>query len=441
MSLEEIREQNKRLVVETALEVFTRQGAGNTTVADISRACGLTERSIYRYYKTKVDLIQAAVYLYYDNMTREADRRGREMCRPGMTGLEQIHRMLRFYSHMYLEYPDQIRFCADAEVILSRAGRERDDVHWPPEQFERSDSPLVRAIRQGLADGSVVRIKNVPRRAAGPDLRHLFMGSEGNIGFVTEVTVKLFKRYPENWMGAFGIDSVKAGLDAIKEIMQDGYRPAVVRLHDAVEAEMTYKKFINEGESILLFVCEGPESIRNATGAAIMEIVQKHGGRPLGEKPVELWYQVRNDTCDDLYRANKQGLLRDTCEISGNWSDIYSIYENVLKRFPQEIEDVVQISAHSSHSYQTGTNMYFVFSWKGAKDLAKSEQQYDTAMGIIMEETLRFGGSICHHHGVGKYRTKWMDQEHGSSYQMMYTLKDAFDPNGIMNTGTFLPKR
>ena len=164
MSLEEIREQNKRLVVETALEVFTRQGAGNTTVADISRACGLTERSIYRYYKTKVDLIQAAVYLYYDNMTREADRRGREMCRPGMTGLEQIHRMLRFYSHMYLEYPDQIRFCADAEVILSRAGRERDDVHWPPEQFERSDSPLVRAIRQGLADGSVsprVDVKNL----------------------------------------------------------------------------------------------------------------------------------------------------------------------------------------------------------------------------------------------------------------------------------------
>ena len=105
MSLEEIREQNKRLVVETALEVFTRQGAGNTTVADISRACGLTERSIYRYYKTKVDLIQAAVYLYYDNMTREADRRGREMCRPGMTGLEQIHRMLRFYSHMYLSTP------------------------------------------------------------------------------------------------------------------------------------------------------------------------------------------------------------------------------------------------------------------------------------------------------------------------------------------------
>lgn len=155
MSLEEIREQNKQLVAETALEVFTRQGAANTTVADISRACGLTERSIYRYYKTKVDLIQAAVYLYYDKMTQEADRRSREMCRPGMTGLEQIHQMLRFYSHMYLDYPEQIRFCADAEVILSRAGRERGDVNWPPEQFERSSSPLVRAIGQGLADGSV----------------------------------------------------------------------------------------------------------------------------------------------------------------------------------------------------------------------------------------------------------------------------------------------
>ncbi|WP_367923944.1 TetR/AcrR family transcriptional regulator [uncultured Ruthenibacterium sp.] len=155
MSLEEIREQNKQRVVQAALDVFVRQGIANTTVADIARAAGLTERSVYRYYKTKLDLVQAAAYLYYDRMTEEANRRAQEVCVSDLPGIEQIRQILTFYSHMYLEYPAQIRFCADAEMALSTAGRDKEDVNWPPEQFEISNSPLVRAIRKGLADGSV----------------------------------------------------------------------------------------------------------------------------------------------------------------------------------------------------------------------------------------------------------------------------------------------
>jgi len=60
---------------------------------------------------------------------------------------------------------------------------------------------------------------------------------------------------------------------------------------------------------------------------------------------------------------------------------------------------------------------------------------------IIMEETLKYGGSIAHHHGSGKYRTKWMPQEHGSSYELMYRLKDAMDPNGILNKGDLLVEK
>lgn len=299
---------------------------------------------------------------------------------------------------------------------------------------------MLHGMEAVLADGSVIRIKNVPRRAAGPELNQLFMGSEGNFGFVTEATIKIFKNHEYRWKCAYGIRDFKSGLDAIKEIMQEGYKPAVVRLHDSVEAEMTYGSFVGEGEHILLFVSEGPRSIVEATGTGIDAIVKKYGARDLSAKPVDLWYKVRNETCDDLYAASKKGLLRDTCEVSGNWSDVYSIYEGVLKRFPEEIENVTQISAHSSHSYLTGTNLYFVFSFLGDKNLQKSEEQYHTAMRIIMEETLRNNGSICHHHGVGKYRTEWMSEEHGSSYVMMKKLKKAFDPNEIMNTGTFLPK-
>ncbi|MDR1397598.1 MAG: FAD-binding oxidoreductase [Desulfarculales bacterium] len=139
-------------------------------------------------------------------------------------------------------------------------------------------------------------------------------------------------------------------------------------------------------------------------------------------------------------RAAKTGLVRDTCEVSAKWTDIYRIYENVLHRFPREVENVTQISAHSSHSYTTGTNLYFVFSFSGDTDMVRARAHFDQAWNIIMEETLRFNGSICHHHGVGKYRDHLIPREHGSAYRILEILKDGFDPNRIMNTGTFMPR-
>jgi FAD/FMN-containing dehydrogenase len=298
---------------------------------------------------------------------------------------------------------------------------------------------LLVGLEAVLADGTVIRTKNVPRRAVGPEPRDLFIGSEGNFAFITEVTVKIFKNHQKLWKRAYAIDKFKTGLEAIQEIMQEGWKPAVVRLHDAVEASLTYSGFINEGDNIMLFVADGPEGLTKATGRAIDSLVKKHGARDLGEKPVDLWYKVRNQTCDDPFHASKTGLVRETCEVSAQWTDIYPIYENVLRRFPGEVENVTQISAHSSHSYSTGTNLYFVFSFSGDQDMSRAKAQFDQAWNIIMEETLRFNGSICHHHGVGKYRAHLVPKEHGSAYRVLEILKNGFDPNRIMNTGTFMP--
>lgn len=348
------------------------------------------------------------------------------------TPLEYIEKYLNEKGYTSGHFPQSLPLAQIGGLVSTRSIGQLSTLYGGIED-------LLHGMEAVLADGSVMRIKSIPRRAAGPELNQLFMGSEGSFGFVTEATIKIFKNRAERGKQAFAIGDFASGIAAIKEIMQEGYKPAVVRLHDEVEAEMTYSQFINEGEHVLLFVSEGPESIVNATVQAIDAIVAKHGGRPLGEKPVDHWYVIRNEVCDDLYASARKGLLRDTCEVSGNWSSVLSIYENVLKRFHDEIEDLVQISAHSSHSYLTGTNLYFVFSFLGNADLAKSRSSYDQAMGIIMDETLRFEGSICHHHGVGKYRAPWMPAEHGSSYPMFETLKKALDPNGIMNPGAFLP--
>ena len=301
---------------------------------------------------------------------------------------------------------------------------------------------LLVGLEAVLADGEVVRIKNVPRRSTGPDLRHLFLGCEGTLGFITEVTVKIFKYCPEErWMCAYQIGSMQDGLDAIREILVEGYRPAVVRLHDPTEVSALFNAVTDEGKALLLFLADGPKPIADATGAAVNAIVKKHGGESLGTKPVESWLETRNDISNELEETSEQlyamHACADTCEISAGWSEIGEIYRAVCARAAEELENLILIGGHSSHSYSNGTNIYFQFLFQ-VTGAHSCKEDYMHIIRIIMEETLARGGSIAHHHGSGKYRTAWMPQEHGSSYLLLRKLKEALDPNSILNEGILL---
>lgn len=297
---------------------------------------------------------------------------------------------------------------------------------------------LLVGIEGVLPDGSLTSIKNIPRKSTGPDLRHIWLGSEGAFGVITEVTVKIFKQAPERVMQAYAIKNFKDGLDIIKEIVQDGWKPAVTRLHDKTEAAETYGPFVKEGESILLFLSEGPVGYAELEGKAIEAVLSKYESRPLGSKPLEIWLVHRNDICNHLDMYAKQGAVADTCEISAMWSDIGKIYDEVIERVSNEVAHLVAVTGHSSHSYRQGTNIYFMFGAMCAPTIEAAKKTYDQLFTIIMETTLKYKGSICHHHGVGRYRAKWMKEELASSYIMLEKLKSAFDPNGIMNKGVLL---
>ena len=301
---------------------------------------------------------------------------------------------------------------------------------------------LLVGLEAVLATGEIVRIKNVPRRSTGPDLRHLFLCCEGTLGFITEVTVKIFKYKPEErWMCAYQIDTMQDGLDAIREIMVEGYRPAVVRLHDPAEVATLFNSVTEPGKALMLFLADGPRAISAAIGQAVDEIVKKHGAASLGTKPVESWVETRNNISTELEETSEQmhsmATCVDTCEISAGWSVIGEIYTAVCARAAQELENLIVIGGHSSHSYMNGTNIYFQFLFQVTEEHS-CQEDYMHIIRIIMEETLNRGGSIAHHHGSGKYRTEWMPREHGSSYPLMYKLKEALDPNGILNEGILL---
>jgi alkyldihydroxyacetonephosphate synthase len=132
-----------------------------------------------------------------------------------------------------------------------------------------------------------------------------------------------------------------------------------------------------------------------------------------------------------------------TTEVSVDWSRAAGLFVAVLGRIRGEFPragDLTMLGAHSSHSYQTGTNLYFVYDYEIRCSPREEIEVYHKPLNaIIVEEALRLGGSMVHHHGIGKYRTPWVKQEHGSAYYLLSTLKCAFDPQGVMNAGTILP--
>lgn len=106
---------------------------------------------------------------------------------------------------------------------------------------------MVVGLEAVLADGTVTRIKNVPRRAAGPDIRHIIIGNEGALCYITEVTVKIFKFTPENNLFyGYILEDMKTGFNILREIMVEGYRPSIARLYDAEDGTQFTKAYCDE---------------------------------------------------------------------------------------------------------------------------------------------------------------------------------------------------
>ena len=306
---------------------------------------------------------------------------------------------------------------------------------------------MVVGLEAVFPGGEVTRIKNVPRRAAGPDIRHVVIGNEGALCFITEVTVKLFPYLPENnvFLG-WTLKSMKTGFEVLREVMVNGYHPSVARLYDPGDGGLHFSHFAEADDCVLLFMAEGAAGIAKATAEGIDAIVANHPEcRKVDSGLIETWFNdlvwdATKITAEDE-RIRRTRNVNRTTEISADWSSVNDIYESALKRILLEIPDITMAGGHSSHSYINGTNMYFNYFYD-LVDCGPEEEvtkYYLPIISIICEETLRRGGSIVHHHGIGKARAPWVKDEYGSSYHILETLKHAFDPNGIMNKGTIIP--
>lgn len=289
---------------------------------------------------------------------------------------------------------------------------------------------LAVALEVVLADGTVVWLESNPRSAVGPTLSRLFSGSEGTLGIVTKVRLRVFPLPELELHEAFLMPDVDSGLEAMRLFVQAGVRPNLVRFYD--EAESVHQRIEPAVTGCVLLVgCSGPAAIATSESRVVAEVVARHGGRSLGPEPVRAWLDRRYDfsTVEDLLAT--EGGYAETIEVGHSWSRIKPLYAALSAALAPLADEVL---GHFSHVYTHGTSLYVILLGQAADD-RRAADRIRQIWRAAMETVLAEGGTLSHHHGAGIARLPYIHAALGPSWDLLRSVKAALDPLGILNPG------
>ena len=149
------KQVNKEKVIKAALKFFSDNGIENSKVNDIAISAGVTERSAFRYFETKNDLVLATALLFRNGAVKEINKLCDAESFKNLSGIEQVEIILNEYANLFHTSKQELIFCAEAETYLNRCGKRILLEKRPPLKFEDSDDPLAKAIRKGVVDGTI----------------------------------------------------------------------------------------------------------------------------------------------------------------------------------------------------------------------------------------------------------------------------------------------
>ena len=283
-----------------------------------------------------------------------------------------------------------------------------------------------------------IELGRAPMSAAGPDLRQLVLGSEGALGIITSVVLRIRPRPTERSFEGWRFESFDSGLAAIRRLAQDGPLPSVLRLSDEAETAVNLADpdVLGGGTGGVLAVV-GFEGPRNA---GVADLLTAAGGQPLGEGPGETWRRGR-------YRAPylrdpllDEGALVETLETAGFWSALPALKAGVTEALVRELSEQGTpplVLCHVSHVYETGASLYFtVISAQTDEPVA----QWRKAKSAASEAIAAAGGTITHHHGVGTdHRDAYAAEIGPLAVEALQAVKRVLDPHNILNPGILIP--
>jgi alkyldihydroxyacetonephosphate synthase len=289
---------------------------------------------------------------------------------------------------------------------------------------------LVVAYRVVLATGEVAELKASPRAAMGPDLRQLFIGSEGTLGVITQVTYKILPLPRDQRLQTFQMPDVGAGLAVMREQAAVGLRPFLLRLYDTDEARHAMAD-LQVDDPILFAGTEGEPAVSAAEMGVLTELAISHGASVLGPHAADAWMGRRFDFSMVENYVNTSGGFAETIEVAHMWRHIEGLHA-ALKAALAPLAD--EVLAHFSHVYTQGTSMYLILLGRAADDAAATER-LEKIWATTMEVCLEQGAELSHHHGGGLARSPYSRRSLGSAHPVLRKLKHALDPDAILNPG------
>jgi len=344
----------------------------------------------------------------------------------GMNGGE-FERQLNIRGFMCGHYPQSMRMSTVGGWAACRGAGQESTRYGKIEH-------LIRGMRVALADGSDLEVRAGPPRAVGPSLQDLMVGSEGTLGVITSLSLRLIPKPACKKSLVMGFTNLGQALQAGRKILQSELRPAIYRLHDAPESQTKISKFEEFSEHPILCLMEFHGDLRlvDTEMAMALEIALHHGAKTGPQRPFDDWLSHRFQSHST--KAQAEDYYQDTIEVSAPWSKLEAMHK-AMGIAVSELHPELYFGTHWSHAYLEGACQYMTFRLPPMSD--------DIAMNIharlweiINRLCLAHGGSISHHHGVGYFRSRWFAQDLGEGgMDVLRKIKKALDPNSILNPG------
>lgn len=329
-------------------------------------------------------------------------------------------------------FPQSFEFSSLGGWLATRAGG-----HYAMGLTHIDD--LTESIRIVTPNGTT-ESRRLPGSGAGPSHDRLFLGSEGTLGVITEAWMRLQDR-PEFRAGASVrfADYMQAS-EAVRAIAQSGLMPSNCRLLDPLEA------FINAGSDaaggVLVLGFESADHPQDHKLARALELCADFGGEP---QPA----QAKGASAADTWRASflrmpyqrdalaAHSLIAETFETACTWDRWPEMYGNVTETGNAALAELGLpgvLTCRFTHVYPDGPAPYFGVYAAGRWDGLVS--QWDEIKSAVSDALMSAGGTITHHHAVGRDHRPWYDEQRSEVFAgALRAVKHALDPNGIMNPG------
>jgi alkyldihydroxyacetonephosphate synthase len=326
---------------------------------------------------------------------------------------------------------------------------------------------MVAGLDCVLGNGDFVAMHS---RQSQPNLVPLVTGSEGTLGFITKVTLRLHPAPRVRRFLAYSCRSIESGFDILRAMLQAGLRPEVARLYDPIDSVLLGQSSDGKrrpkeqserrghwfgiaarlalqkprwlqrgiealegnvlGGATLLLIFEGEAEEVDQDRARAERICARASARSLGEGPARRWLAHRYGVSFRQSFAFRLGAFTDTMEVAAPWSKLEAVYASVRRALSEH----ALVMAHLSHAYPDGCSIYFTFSALGARG-GHALERYDAAWRAGLSAALDAGANLSHHHGVGRSKAARLSAELGQGTELLRRLRRAWDPASLFNPG------